>query len=74
MIHMTVVLANLLDVEILRIDQNFTRILCVHTGKFQHLLGYRSGEERDLTFSPSLRENAFNVINETHVQHSIGFV
>jgi hypothetical protein len=51
MVHLAVVLADLLDIEIVWLDQDFARILHVPTGKFEHFLGHRSGEERDLTFS-----------------------
>jgi hypothetical protein len=40
LVHSVVVLADLPDAEVLRFDQNFTRIPHMFTGKLQYILGH----------------------------------
>src|SRR5690625_1326518 len=37
-------------------------------------LRHRRREEKGLTLGGKLRENSFHIVNETHVEHSVGFV
>ena len=67
-------LANAPALLILRADRHFRRIFEITLGKTTNLRRHRGREQHHLTLLRQLAEDPFDVVDEAHPQHLIGFV
>ena len=67
-------LANAPALLILRADRHFRRIFEITLGKTTNLRRHRGREQHHLALLRQLAEDPFDVVDEAHPQHLIGFV
>ena len=53
---------------------DFGRVSEDALGKLLNLVGHRGGEEKCLTLARQMRLNLENIVGESHVEHTVGFV
>ena len=58
----------------LHLDRNLNWVGQILAGNASYLGGHRCREEGDLSLLGYLFENPFDIVDETHAQHLIGFV